>query len=135
MRMTRLAGLSAGLLVVAAGIGCGDPCGDPEDRVVPASELPCSMVDADGVWQSHPLPPITEEQCYWLEFRGCSRYEIAHPLSTAPSFVVGYISFDPDGSYATLGSGDSFVIEDVNDATVTIRNTQNQRFFLRLLLQ
>lgn len=135
MWMVRLAGLSAGLLVVAAGIGCGDPCGDSEDRVVPASELPCSMVDGDGVWESHPWPPIADAQCYWFEFRACSRYEIEHPLGTVPTIVLGYTSFDPDGTFSTVGSGNSFVVDEATDATVTLRNAQNQVFFLRLVLQ
>ena len=117
------------------GTACGDPCGEAEDRLVPMGELPCNMTNADGVWASHPLPPITDEQCYWLEFRGCSRYEVEHPLGRTPTLVVGYTSFDPDGSFSTLGSGNSFVIEEANDSTVTLRNAQNQLFYLRLVLE
>ncbi len=99
------------------------------------SELPCNMTRPDGVWESHPLPPIADEQCYWLEFRGCSKYEIEHPLGRTPTLVVGYTSFDQDGSFSTLGSGNSFVIEEANDSTVTLRNAQNQLFYLRLVLE
>lgn len=135
MRVARLAGLWLGAVVVLAGIGCGDPCGDPEDRLVPLSELPCSMTRPDGAWESHPWPPISDSQCYWFEFRGCSRYEIEHSLGAEPSIVLGYTSFDPDGSYSTVASGNSFVVQEANDATVTIRNAQNQLFYLRLVLE
>jgi len=99
------------------------------------SELPCNTTNAEGVWESHPLPPISDAQCDWLEFRGCSQYEIEHPLGTVPSVVLGYLSFDSDGSFSTVGSGNIFVVEEAGDQTVTIRNTQNQVFFLRLVLQ
>jgi len=135
MRMhsvTKLAGLAAlGLLFTA----CGDPCGDPEDRLVPLTELPCNMTNADGVWESHPWPPVADEQCYWLEFRGCSQYEIEHPLGRIPALVVGYTSFDPDGGFATIGSGNSFIVEEASASTVTIRNDQNQLFYLKLVLE
>jgi hypothetical protein len=116
--------------------GCGDPCGDPEDRLVTiADELPCSTTNAQGVWESHPLPPITDEQCFWFEFRGCSRYEIEHPLGRVPRVVIGYTSFNRDGGFATVGSGDSFIVQEANDQTVTLRNAQNQLFYLRLVLE
>ncbi len=132
--MPRIAWLGALALFALVGTACGDPCGDPEDRIVPTSELPCSMSNVDGVWESHPLPPITDERCYWLEFRGCSMYEIEHPLGRIPALVVGYTSFEQDGRFSTIGSGNSFVVEEANDSTVTIRNTQNQLFYLRLVL-
>jgi hypothetical protein len=121
------------LLAVSA---CGDgPCGNSEDRAVPLSELPCSTMSEGGVWESHPLPPIDDEQCYWFEFRGCSRYRFENPLEDAPTLVVGYTSFDLDGEFATVGSGNSFVVEEVSESEVTIRNAQAQLFYLRLVLQ
>jgi hypothetical protein len=137
MRMPRFAWWGALTLLCLIGTACGDPCGDPEDRQVLADELPCSMTNAEGVWESHPLPPIDDEdeQCYWLEFRGCSKYEIQHPLGAVPTLVVGYTSFDQDGSFSTVGSGNSFVVQEANASTVTIRNGQNQLFFLRLVLE
>lgn len=135
MRMddvTKTVGLAVlGVLLTA----CGNPCGDPEDRLVTLDELPCNMTNADGVWESHPWPPIDDEQCYWLEFRGCSEYQIEHPLGRIPTLVVGYTSFDQDGGFATVGSGNSFVIEEASESTVTIRNDQNQLFYLKLVLE
>jgi hypothetical protein len=134
MRMPRFGWLGALTLLAFLGMACGDPCGEAEDRLVPMSELPCNMTMANGVWESHPFPLIEDEQCYWLEFRGCSRYEIEHPLGRVPVSVDGYTSFDEDGSFSTLGSGNSFIIEEASDSTVTIRNAQNQVFYLRLVL-
>jgi hypothetical protein len=62
-------------------------------------------------------------------------YEIEHPLGRIPALVVGYLSFEQDGRFSTIGSGNSFVVEEASDSTVTIRNTQNQLFYLRLVLE
>jgi hypothetical protein len=133
--MCRLGWLGALGVLALCGTACGDPCGKAEERVVPLSEMPCSMTSADGVWESHPFPQIVDEQCYWLEFRGCSRYDIEHPLGREPTLVVGYTSFELDGSFSTIGSGNSFVVQETSDSTVTIRNAQNQLFYLRLVLE
>ena len=133
--MPRIRWLGALTVLALAGSACGDPCGQAEDRVVPMSEMPCSMTKTNGVWESHPFPPIADEQCYWLEFRGCSKYEIQHPLGAVPTLIVGYTSFDQDGSFSTVGSGNSFVFQEANASTVTLRNGQNQLFYLRLVLE
>lgn len=132
--MLRSACWAAAALLLAASTGCGDPCDSSENRTVAASEMPCSMSSTEGVWESHPFPPIADEACYWLEFRQCSRYEIEHPLGRVPSIVLGYTSFERDGSFSTIGSGNSFVIDQVSDSTVTVRNAQNQLFYLKLVL-
>lgn len=134
MQMPKIAWCGALAWLAIVGTACGDPCGASEDRLVPLSELPCNMPSPEGVWESHPFPPISDEQCYWLEFRGCSKYEIEHPLGRVPSLIVGYTSFEQDGSFSTLGSGNSFVIEERSDSSVTVRNAQNQLFYLRLAL-
>jgi len=131
--MTKIACAAALALVGLVGSACGDPCGAAEDRLVPLTELPCSMT-TEGVWQSHPFPPISDAQCYWLEFRGCSKYQVEHPLGRAPVEVLGRTSFDQDGSFSTPASGNSFVLEEVSESSVTIRNAQNQLFYLRLTL-
>lgn len=48
--------------------------------------------------------------------------------------VLGYIGFGPDGTGSTLGTGDAFLHEASTDTTVTVRNNQNQAFYLRLVL-
>lgn len=133
--MRRLAASGVGALLVLAGFGCGGgPCGGSEDRVVPLSELPCSMTTDSGVWESHPLPPV-EEQCKWLDFQGCSRYEFENPLGRIPTQVTGYLSFESDGRFSTPGSGNSFIIDGASDSSVVVRNAQNQDFYLRLVLE
>lgn len=136
MQMPRLAWLSGMALALLAGFGCGGgPCGDAEDRAVPLSELPCSMMSGGGIWESHPLPPIADEQCLWLEFRGCSVYRFENPLGAVPTSIIGYTSFEQDGEFSTVGSGNSFVVQEATDSEVVIRNAQNQFFYLRLVLQ
>mgnify|MGYP001811744320 CR=1 FL=1 len=139
MRMRRRASstsVAAFLAILALAGGCGDgPCGNSEDRVVPLSELACNRLSGAGVWESHPLPPMVSEECEWLEFRGCSRYAFENPLGAVPASVVGYLSFDPDGRFSTVGSGNSFIVDEVSDDEVVIRNSQNQLFYLRLVLQ
>jgi len=138
MRMPRfgwLGALTLLALLCTLGTACGDPCGESEDRLVPMSELPCNMTKADGFWESHPFPPLPSEQCNWLEFRGCSTYEIAHPLGRVPSVIIGYTAFDADGEFSTIASGNSFVVQEANSSTVVIRNTQNQLFYLRLAVE
>jgi hypothetical protein len=123
-------------LMLALGVGCGgDPCNDAEDRTVLLSDLPCSMMSAGGVWESHPLPPIADERCYWLEFKACSTYRFENPLTEAPKTVIGYTSFDSNGTFSTVGSGNSFVVQEATDSEVIIRNSQNQLFWLRLVLE
>ena len=129
--------LVAGLLVfLAVPAGCGEgPCGRSEDRAVPLTELPCQRLSEAGAWESHPLPPMVTEECEWLEFRGCSRYAFENPLGVVPTSVVGYLSFEPDGRFSTVGSGNSFIVDEVSDTEVVIRNSQNQLFYMRLVLQ
>lgn len=135
VRLSPVRRLAGALLLLTVG-ACGDgPCADAEDRAVPLTELPCAATRDSGVWESHPLPPIDDEMCYWFEFRGCSRYRFENPLDDAPSVVVGYTSFDRDGGFSTVGSGNSFVVEEVSDSEVTIRNAQRQLFYLRLVLE
>jgi hypothetical protein len=135
MATRRIAISAVGALLMHVGFGCGEgPCGGSEDRAVSLSELPCSaMTEARG-WESHPLPPV-EEQCEWLDFRGCSRYEFENPLGRPPTQVIGYLSFESDGRFSTPGSGNSFIIDEVSDSAVVIRNAQNQDFYLRLVLE
>ncbi len=128
--------VAALLAILAVAGGCGEgPCGKSEDRVVPLSELPCNRLGQAGVWESHPLPPMVSEECEWLEFRGCSRYAFENPLGSVPTSVVGYLSFESDGRFSTVGSGNSFIVDEVSDGEVVIRNAQNQLFYLRLVLQ
>ncbi len=121
--------------LVVLGSACADPCDAPVDRLVPMSELPCSMTSESGAWESHPFPPITDEACFWLDFPGCATYEIEHPLGRVPTKAIGYTSFVREGDFSTIGSGNSFIIEEATDETIVVRNAQNQFFYLRLVLE
>ena len=133
--MPRFAWLGALTLLGLFGTACGDPCDGAEDRRVPLTELSCNMTTAEGVWESHPFPPLATEECNWLEVRACSTYEIEHLLDRVPGSPIGYISFDADGESSTIASGNTFVVQEATDSTITVRNAQNQLFFLRLTLQ
>ncbi len=136
MRRLRLVWLCGAGLAMLGGFGCGDgPCGGSEDRTITMDDVPCSSMSAEGVWESHPLPPIVDEQCYWLEFRACSTYRFDNPLAGVPTTIIGYTAFEQNGEFSTIGSGNSFVIQEATASEITIRNTQNQRFYLRLVLQ
>ncbi len=132
--MRRAMSWSAAAITLLAVTGCGDPCDGSEERMVPLSELPCNVTKDNGIWESHPIPPFAEE-CNWFDFRACSTYIFEHPLGYTPTTVLGYTSFDGDGGFATLGSGNSFIVEEATDSTVVVRNAQNQPFWLRLVLQ
>ena len=136
MESLRLVWNAGAVLFVLLGAGCGGgPCGSSEDRTVLEADLPCSAMGSDGIWESHPLPPIDDEQCIWLEFRGCSTYRFENPLGEVPTTVIGYTSFEQNGTFSTVGSGNSFVVQEATESEVTVRNAQNQLFYLRLVLQ
>ena len=126
-------GAASALLVLAYGCGEG-PCRGSEDRAVAMSELPCAEMTADGGWASHPFPPVQEE-CFWLNFQGCSRYAFENPLGRIPLQIVGYLSFEQDGRFSTPGSGNSFVIDEVTESEIVVRNAQNADFYLRLAIE
>ena len=127
--------VGAALALLAVTVGCGGgPCRGSEDRAVPLSELPCAEMLPDGVWASHPLPMV-EEECFWLNFQGCSRYAFENPIGQKPISVIGYLSFEADGRFSTIGSGNSFVIEETNESEIVVRNGQNADFYLRLEVQ
>jgi len=128
-----LAGAATAFFVVVVGCG-GGPCGGSENRMVSLSEFPCAETTANGGWSSHPFPPA-EGECAWLNFQGCSEYTFENPLGQEPLQVVGYLAFEDDGVFSTIGSGNAFIIESVSDTEIVIRNAQNADFFLRLAIE
>ncbi|MDH3625197.1 MAG: hypothetical protein OEQ49_15105 [Myxococcales bacterium] len=119
------------LLALAA--GCGDSGGDTIE--VSLADLPCQMQSAQGIWESAPLPPITDEQCLWFLFRANNTYVFEHPLERVPFEVTGYIAFNSNGTASTIASGNAFLVDAADDSTITLRNGQNQDFWLRLVLE
>lgn len=123
-----LAALSAGV------IGCGASGGDTID--VGLSELPCESTGTTGIWASNPPAPVEESECLWFLFEANNTYIFEHPLGRVPaSFGGTLISFNDDGSAGTPPSGDVFLVIASDESTITIKNGQNQSFFLRLVLQ
>jgi hypothetical protein len=129
MRLRRISVVA--LLALAA--GCGDSGGDTIE--VSLADLPCQMQSAQGIWESAPLPPITDEQCLWFLFRANNTYVFEHPLERVPFEVTGYIAFNSNGTASTIASGNAFLVDAADDSTITLRNGQNQDFWLRLVLE
>ncbi len=129
MRLRRISVVA--LLALAA--GCGDSGGDT--IAVSLADLPCQMQSAQGIWESAPLPPITDEQCLWFLFRANNTYVFEHPLERVPFEVTGYIAFNSNGTASTIASGNAFLVDAADDSTITLRNGQNQDFWLRLVLE
>jgi len=130
-----LAGLCALLGLAPLASGCADASAQSVVEVH-AADLACADTapDADGSWQSAPLPPLTTG-CTWLRFDGTTTYVIDHPLGHAPRDVSIYLSFDESGAPASLAAGDEALIQAVDDTTLTLRNATHQRFFARVLLR
>lgn len=125
------------LLGVALFLGCGDSAnGSPggEPVLVPLADLPCQSVNEVGIWQSAPPPESAVGDCQWLYYAPHTTYVFDHPLGRVPSSVQPYVSFEPDGTASTLASGNEFLHLASTETTVTIRNGQNQLFWLRLVL-
>ena len=126
--------LLAIVMLITLATGCGDPSGG-ETIEVRLADLPCQMLSPEGTWESAPFPPITDDQCLWFSFDPNTTYIFEHPLGRIPFDVSGFIAFGSDGIGATSGSGNAFLIIEADESTVTIRNGQNQRFWLRLVLE
>ncbi len=124
-------GFAVALVVLAA--GCGSSGGETIE--VSLADLPCQMQNAAGIWESAPLPPITDEQCLWFLFRANNTYIFEHPLGRVPLEIIAYIAFDSDGTGSTIASGNAFLLNAVDASTITIKNAQNQDFWLRLVLE
>lgn len=134
MMMCRLHRLGIVLALSLAWIGCDDLGGDEIE--VSLADLPCQSLGASGIWESNPLPPITDSECLWFLFGANNTYIFEHPLGRVPIDVGGsLISFNDDGTSSTIPSGNVFLVLAADESTITIRNGQNQTFFLRLVLE
>jgi len=131
-RRMRLRSVSV-VAFVALVTGCGDSGGETIE--VSRADLPCQMQSAQGIWESAPLPPITDDQCLWFLFRANNTYVFEHTLGRVPFEVTGYIAFNSNGMGSTPASGNAFLVDAADDSTITLRNAQNQDFWLRLVLE
>ena len=114
-----------------AALACGDASGR-DAMEVPLSELPCQSLSDEGIWESVSFPPSS---CDWFDYQAQTTYEFFHPLGRVPRIVIGYIAFSADGTGASEAVGDTFLVQDASETTVTVTSAQNQDFFLRLVLQ
>lgn len=133
MSITRFAPRLALVLVLApfALSACGEAGAQTIIRVE-ATDLACADHDvALDVWESAGWPGT----CDWLLFDGGATLEVEHPLGRVPKLVLIYIAFEADGQNATVGHGDSGIIEGASDTTITVRNDTQQRFYVRLVAQ
>jgi hypothetical protein len=127
----RRAAWCAAVFVALAVSGCDDPEADVEIRIDPA-DLPCAGPDGNGGWES---VPWSEPGCDWLPYPGRTALQVPHDLGRRPSVVLPYLSFYEDGDEPALSFGDTARISEVTETTVTVANTTNAHFFLRLALQ
>ena len=132
--MRTLAATVVAILLGVAPLGCGDDSVSGELVPVSLEDLPCQSVDEVGIWQSAPPADFAVGDCQWFRFRANTTYVFDHPLDRIPSMVLPDIAFAPDGVGATLASGNEFLQLARTETTVTLRNGQNQEFWLRLAL-
>lgn len=130
-RFAPLMALVVPIAALALG-GCGEADAQAPVRIA-ASDLECADHDVTlDIWESASWPPGT---CDWLLFDGRTTLEVEHPLGRAPKLVLIYIAFDAAGTGATLGHGDSGIIDGATDTTITVKNDTRQRFYVRLVAQ
>jgi hypothetical protein len=122
--------LPALLFVLAA--GC-DQATDPSAIVLTAGDLPASAgYDmASGTWQSVGFAAGDA----WHDYPGRATLSIEHGLPRAPRVVLVYISFESDGSGATLASGDLAQIDAVDATSVVVHNRTDADLFCRVVLE
>ncbi|MEM8607219.1 MAG: hypothetical protein AAGF92_08940 [Myxococcota bacterium] len=101
---------------------------------VTLDELPCEEITETGSWVTAPLPPLATGECAWFLFEDNTTYIFEHPLGRVPDGLANsLIAFDDDGVNSTPPSGDVFLFVGADESTITVRNGQNQTFFLRLV--
>ena len=136
MRALRVAvSLVLVLGVALAGAGCTARAADMRHISLKDDELADAGDTDAGGWQSAPW-----SRTRWLSFPGRTAVEIEHPLGRKPDSVIVYLSFvgdDRKGNERTsfLGAGDTAHIYAVTDTAVTVENTTNADFHLRVVLQ
>lgn len=131
MAMLRLRGGFVGCVLLVLAAACGSSESEPVE--VTLDELPCQGFTDGGVWESAPPPPASGD-CVWFLFLDNTTFVFEHPLGRTPALIDGLIAFDEDGVNSTPPSGNVFLVRAADENTVTIRNGQNQTFFLRLNL-
>jgi hypothetical protein len=118
-------------LALALSSGC-DPSSDPTSIVLTASDLPPSAGSAmGGTWQSVGFASGDA----WHDYPGGVTLSMEHGLGRAPQVVLVYISFESNGSGATLASGDLAQIDAVDATNVVVHNRTDADLFCRVVLE
>lgn len=130
MPLRPLLGLTLSLTFLAPACADDEPI---EPVVVTEDEIPCSGVNEAGIWQS--VPPLPDKTCEWFEYRARTTYQFPHSLGRVPAEFFAYMSFSSDGSSAGQPGGDTFLIDEATEDYVIVRNSTNQAFYLRLVLE
>lgn len=120
------------LSLFALASGC-DPSSDPTSIVLTASDLPPSAGrDMTGdTWQSVGFFSADA----WHDYPGGVTLSIEHGLGRAPRVVLVYLSFESNGSGATLASGDLAQIDSVDATNVVVHNRTDADLYCRVVLQ
>jgi hypothetical protein len=126
MRSVRLA---LGAAVLALSLATASACDTGRDpQTIIANLPPGAGPTPGGGWQSS----AWEES--WLRYPGRATVIVEHDLGTIPAEVLVYLSFSPDGSAASLASGDTAHILTVDENCVVIENATHADFFFRVVL-
>ena len=109
-------------------------CADASAQAVVTRETPCASRfpgETDDGWQSAPWGPA-DEGC-WVLFAGGQIVQLEHDLGHTPALLQIYLSFDPLGQSSAPSAGDTSLIREVDDTSVTIANGTEQDFYLRVV--
>jgi hypothetical protein len=138
-----------GLCVVAleslpAASGGRLDAGSPRDAgLLDAAEAGAAPAETSGPasesgerWQSAPW-----QDAEWLSLPGRTKLKLEHGLGRVPDLVQVYLSFEKDDSdragtrSSFLAAGDLAHITEVTVSSITIENTTEQSFCLRVVLE
>ena len=125
-----------GLIALALLSGCTASAADMKRINLDDEALQDSSLDSEGRWQSAP-----SADSLWLSLSGRRTLVVEHDLGREPSVAHVYLSFDKDDRDTErtrsffIGAGDTAHLSSFTDETVTVENTTNADFYLRLVLE
>jgi len=123
-------------LVALALAGCKARAAEMRSIALDDEALAQASQTETGQWQTAPWA-----DSLWLAFPGRTTLEIEHPLGRVPASVQVYLSFTGDdresehSRTAFPAAGDVAHITNVTDTHVSVANTTEADFHLRLVLE
>jgi hypothetical protein len=109
----------------------------------PACSPTCDTTDADNPAQrfeggavsggANPYYVSSDWQTGLLPFPGGKRYQLVHHLGFTPAEVSVYVSFAEQNEPITPCSGNTCVIQAVNDDSITVKNDTCSEFWVRVV--